>query len=352
MAKHEVLIHETRNITGDGTTLYTGSYIEKESVRQAGFVGFLSAKSGLPAVQAQAILEGSFEAVEELEKESLVRIHTDLGTICGIITGSFETADAAFDPEKNTLELAIRLEDELKLSLADVVPTIVTDESLTKLRVDGLMDLATPRPYNLIHGQKVFRVSCFNMVHEDEGATVFLQDAKGVTFPVVVDKVVSKQLFEAHTAELLEAGDYKLVVKSRAGDAEGPLQTAFHRVKYLKVAAPVDPTAPRLTGYAVGSQTVLKLPADASFTVLGERLEAFNCSTGTSKATVTFTAGARAGKSMPIEYSGATATPRYDSGFGGVYIASPELALAAGEKGTITFEIDGKVSNALSFEVG
>ena len=35
------------------------------------------------------------------------------------------------------------------------------------------------------------------------------------------------QLFEAHTAELLEAGDYKLVVKSRAGDAEGPLQTAL-----------------------------------------------------------------------------------------------------------------------------
>ena len=244
MAKHEVLIHETRNITGDGTTLYTGSYIEKESVRQAGFVGFLSAKSGLPAVQAQAILEGSFEAVEELEKESLVRIHTDLGTICGIITGSFETADAAFDPEKNTLELAIRLEDELKLSLADVVPTIVTDESLTKLRVDGLMDLATPRPYNLIHGQKVFRVSCFNMVHEDEGATVFLQDAKGVTFPVVVDKVVSKQLFEGHTAELLEPGDYKLVAKSRAGDAEGPLQTAFHRVKYLKVG---NPNAPKIT---------------------------------------------------------------------------------------------------------
>mgnify|MGYP003322406048 CR=1 FL=1 len=244
MAKHEVLIHETRNITGDGTTLYTGSYIEKESVRQAGFVGFLSAKSGLPAVQAQAILEGAFEAVEELEKESLVRIHTDLGTICGIITGSFETADAAFDPEKNSLELALRLEDAIRLSLADVVPTIVTDESLTKLRVDGLMDLATPRPYNLIHGQKVFRVSCYNMVHEDEGATVFLQDAKGVTYEVVVDRVVSKQLFEAHTAELLEAGDYKLVVKSRAGDAEGPLQTAFHRVKYLKVG---KPNAPKIT---------------------------------------------------------------------------------------------------------
>ena len=240
MARHEVVIHENKGAT-KGVAPYTGVYIAKETVRQDGFMGYIAAKSGLPAVQAQAILEGAFEAVEELEKESLVRIHTDLGTICGVITGSFETADAAFDPEKNSLELALRLEDAIRLSLADVVPTIVADENLTKVRVDNVMDLVTPRPYNLIHGQNVYRVAGFNMVHEDEGATVFLQDAKGVTYEVVVDRVVSKQLFEAHTAELLEAGDYKLVVKSRAGDAEGPLQTAFRRVKYLKVEAPAKP---------------------------------------------------------------------------------------------------------------
>ena len=34
---------------------------------------------------------------------------------------------------------------------------------------------------------------------------------------VVVDEVVSKQLFKAHTSELLPGGNYKLVVKSRAG---------------------------------------------------------------------------------------------------------------------------------------
>ena len=34
------------------------------------------------------------------------------------------------------------------------------------------------------------------------------------------------------------AGDYKLVVKSRGGDAEGPLQTSFRRVKYLRVEDP------------------------------------------------------------------------------------------------------------------
>jgi len=55
--------------------------------------------------------------------------------------------------------------------------------------------------------------------------------------------------FTAHTAELLEAGDYKLVVKSRAGDAAGPLQTSFRKVKYLRVEDPADP--PVVTSYLV-----------------------------------------------------------------------------------------------------
>lgn len=56
-----------------------------------------------------------------------------------------------------------------------------------------------------------------------------------------MDEVVSKQVFKAHTAELLPAGDYKLVVKSSEGDAVGPLQTSFRRVmKYMRVED-VDP---------------------------------------------------------------------------------------------------------------
>ena len=116
---------------------------------------------------------------------------------------------------------------------------IVTDEDVTKLRVDNVMDLVEERPMNLIHGRHVFRVAGFNMVLSDEGAAAYLEDARGTTFPLVVDEVVSKQLFKAHTAELLPGGDYKLVVKSRAGDAGGPLQTSFRKVKYLRVVDPV-----------------------------------------------------------------------------------------------------------------
>ena len=243
--------------------------ISKETVPLAGFAAAVGAKCGLPAIQVRAILEGSFEAIGALEREALVRVHTDLGVVCGVIRGSFPTADAAFDASRNSLVLALRLADALRLDLADVVPTIVTDANLTKLRVDNVMDLAEERPMNLIHGRHVFRVAGFNMVLSDEGAAAFLQNGLGVSFPLAIDRVVTHQLFEAHTAELLPAGDYKLVVKSRGGDAEGPLQTSFRRVKYLRVEDP-QPTITRAGMRGDGDGLV---NATGTLEVTGENIE-------------------------------------------------------------------------------
>ena len=237
MARHEVVIHENTSASKD-VAPYLGSYIAKETVQMDAFANAVGAKCGLPGIQVMAILGGAFEAIEGLESDALLRIWTDLGVVCGVIRGSFPTADAPFDPDRNSLELCLRLDDSIRNLLADTVPTIITDVNLTRLRVDSVMDLEEERPMNLIHGKHVFRVAGFNMVLSDQDATVFLENGLGTTFPVVVDEVVSKQLFKAHTAELIPAGDYKLVVKSRAGDAAGPLQTAFRRVKYLRVEDP------------------------------------------------------------------------------------------------------------------
>ena len=101
-------------------------------------------------------------------------------------------------------------------------------------------------------------------------AAVFLQNSQGTTFPVTVEEVISKQLFTARTADLLEAGDYKLVVKSRGGDAEGPLQTSFRRVKYLRVEDPVPTITSAMTrGDGEGEVNV----SGATLDVKGEDLE-------------------------------------------------------------------------------
>ena len=237
MARHEVVIHQNTGALA-ASAPYTGSYISKETLRMSAFATAIGNRCGLPAIQVMAILSGAFEAIEALERDGLVRVWTDLGVVCAVITGSLPTADAAFDPERNSLELVLRLGDDIRYALTDTVPTIITDEDLTKLRVDNVMDLEEERPMNLIHGKHVFRVAGFNMVLGDEDAAAYLENSMGTTFPLTVDEVVSKQLFKAHTTELLEAGDYKLVVKSRAGDAAGPLQTSFRRVKYLRVVDP------------------------------------------------------------------------------------------------------------------
>ena len=250
MARHEIIIHENTSATKT-VAPYLGNYIAKETLALAAFASAIGVKCGLPAIQVIAILDGAFQALEDLEREGLVRVHTDIGVICAVIKGSFPTADAAFDPERNSLELALRLDDAIQLDLSDTVPVIVTDENVTKLRVDNVMDLAEERPMNLIHGQHVFRVAGFNMVLTDAGAMVFLENALGIRFQVIIDEVVSKQLFKAHTSVLLPPGDYKLVVMSRAGDAGGPLQTSFRKVKYLRVVDP-GPTVPTVTDIGEG----------------------------------------------------------------------------------------------------
>ncbi len=272
MARHEVVIHENTSATHE-VAPYTGSYIAKETVSLAESAAAIGAKCGLPAIQVVAVIGGAFDAIAALEREALVRVHTDLGVVCGVITGSFPTADAAFDPNRNALNLALRLDDALRLDLADTVPTIVTDANLTKLRVDNVMDLEVERPMNLIHGQHTFRVAGYNMVLSDDGAAAYLENGIGTTFPLVIDEVVSKQLFKAHTAELLPAGDYKFVVKSRAGDAAGPLQTSSRRVKYLRVVDPAPP-APTITGAKTqGDEDDHVNVSGGTLDVTGENLE-------------------------------------------------------------------------------
>ena len=295
MAKHEIMIHQNTGVTKESAP-YLGSYLSKETIKSDAFAAKIADKCGLPAIQVQAIIAGAFDVIEELEQEGLVRIHVDGFTVCGIITGSFATADAAFNPEKNTLQLALRLDESIRNELAAVVPAIVTDSTVTRLRVDNVMDLEVPRPYNVIHGKHVFRVAGFNMVLTDEGAGVALVDSRGIEYALVIDEVVSKQLFKAHTAVLLEPGDYKLVVKSKAGDAEGPLQTAFRRVKYLAVADPVTIDSIATEGH----DGIVKGEA---FSVIGENLSWHD---GDS-VTVKWTEGGEE-KSLEVTPNGTTPT--------------------------------------------
>ena len=332
MARHEVVIHQNTGALA-ATAPYIGSYIAKETLRMSAFATAIGNKCGLPAIQVMAILSGAFEAIEALERDGLVRVWTDLGVVCAVITGSLPTADAAFDPERNSLELVLRLGDDIRYALTDTVPTIITDEDLTKLRVDNVMDLVEERPMNLIHGRHVFRVAGFNMVLTDEGAAAYLENSLGTTFPLTVDEVVSKQLFKAHTAELLPADDYKLVVKSRAGDAAGPLQTSFRRVKYLRVEDPAPDPTPVVSSVASAMAGVMP-----GYIVKGENIVINGRNFGDSVSDLSV-ALSRAGETLAVGDIRVATDSRIE-------IAWPEdfYALMAGDEVdvTVTRTIDGE----------
>ena len=106
----------------------------------------------------------------------------------------------------------------------------------------------------IIYGQRPFRCQGINIVTTDEGARVFIRNRKGVEFDVVVDEVVSSQEFTAHTAELLEAGDYWVVIETRGGNPDGTIRADDKPVKYLKVVDP--PTKATLRFYPTATVTV------------------------------------------------------------------------------------------------
>ena len=238
MAKHEINIYENKTLSKT-VAPYLGTYVTKRDVDMKELCERASQLSGLPAIQLEGMILGAINAAAEMQKESIVKVNFDGFCVIAQITGKFATADAEFGPG-NKLLLAIRLDSDIRNCLINVTPTIVTEETTTKLRVLDVQDVAEPRPYGLVHGTHPFLIFGVNMVLTDEGATVFIEDSRGITYDVVVDEVVKeKQIIRAHTAALLEPGDYKVVVKTRAGEPDGELQSDFRRVKYMKVVAPV-----------------------------------------------------------------------------------------------------------------
>ena len=239
MAKHEITIRENTGAT-KATAPYLGTYVSKETVKIDPISEAVAKLCGLPAIQVQTILSGAFDQIARMQQEDgAVRVNFDGFAVCQVIKGQFASSDAAFDPAVNTLELAILLNDDVRNYLVNVVPAIVADDTATKVRVHNVADTETPRPYQVIHGKHAFCVTGINLVMSDEGAEVYLEDSKGIKFECVVDEVKSRQEFVAHSATLLQGGDYRLWVKSRGGDAEGSLQSDFRKVKYLHIEDPI-----------------------------------------------------------------------------------------------------------------
>ena len=280
MAIHEIKIREnTGAIVGD--TVYTGNYQVKGTIRLAQLAEEVARDSGLPAIQSRAIIEGEFNAIREIERERLTRIKLDGFSVYGMITGSFPTSDAPINPEVNKFQLALQLDDSVRNVLIDVTPRIVTDATATIVKINEVADVASPKPYEVIYGMKQFLVHGYNLVLSDDGASIYLEDKNGAAHEVVVDEAENPQNIKAHTADNLEPGDYKLIIKSRGGESEGILQTKKRNIKYIQL-----PETMKLTNIVDCEQNVGVVDTVTKGTrmqMYGENLGTYSWDAGTGR---------------------------------------------------------------------
>ena len=242
--------HEIKIVPNSGATAelapYIGHYILKGTKEFADFAKIVADKAGMKQLEVEAIINQVVSEIVALESEAPVRIDLGFGTIFCRITGGFEASDSRFDPDKNAYEIALQLNKDVKNALAGLQPSIVTDETSVKVRMDNVMDKETPRPYQTIYTNQTARVTGINLVLTDEGAKlVLITPSTGAELEIEATGV-DRQIVEFTVPSNLAAGNYKLAIYSRGGDAEGPLQMSFRNVTVV-AGTPPAPTGPVIT---------------------------------------------------------------------------------------------------------
>lgn len=154
--------------------------------------------------------------------------------------GPFETADAKFDPARNSLEVAVRLGDELKNCLVNETPTLVTEETASTARIYRAMDIASGA-LGIIIGTRSFRVTGRNIYVSREGESLKLMDGKGRLFDIAYDKIESPQRVEGHLVEMpTESGTCKLILTTYGGDDSEDARLGIYErvVNFVKFVEP------------------------------------------------------------------------------------------------------------------
>ena len=273
MAKHEVKPHANK-LDSKAKWPFLGTYIPKNTLTLDGILPDLAKEAGGTETQAKAILEGAFDILEQMETEGLVRYNLPGGFAVGpVIRGAFPASNSPWNPDVNRLELALAIDGTIRNELADQTAVIVTDETMTKAIVHRLVDIAEPAPDNLIHGTHRFRVQGKKMILLPDDPP-YLKNSYGTRFELVIDDPGDGQNFEAHTAELLEGGDYRLCVPTKAGEDDGVDQCPSKPVKYMKV---VD--SPTVDDIASEGHTG-EIVSGTAFAAKGSGLDAFDAGGG------------------------------------------------------------------------
>ena len=190
--------------------------------------------------------------------------------------GPFETADAKFDPAVNSLEVAVRLGDEIRNCLVNETPKLVTEETASTARIYRAMDIASGALGIIIGGRK-FRVTGRNVYVSREGESLKLQDGKGRLFDIAYDKIESPQRVEGHLVEApVESGTCKLILTTYGGDESEDAKLGIYEriVNFVKFDEPITVDDIASEGHEG------EIVSGTAFAAKGSGLDAFDAEAG------------------------------------------------------------------------
>ena len=187
------------------------------------------------------IISGTLDYIREQYALKCVRYRLFGITFEVACYGPFETADAKYDPTLNSLEVAVRLGDEIRNCLVNETPKLVTEETASTARIYRAMDIASGALGIIIGGRK-FRVTGRNVYVSREGESLKLMDGKGRLFAIAYDKIESPQRVEGHLVEPpVESGTCKLILTTYGGDESEDAKLGIYEriVNFVKFDEPI-----------------------------------------------------------------------------------------------------------------
>ena len=194
---------------------------------------------------ARYFLETFYDYAARKIAADAVRINTGTVAIYPMIDGSFDSEDAEFDPERNSLYVGATLSQSLRDRVAGIVPDATGDETKGTVKMDRVYDIES-QTRGVIDGTNPFRISGRNLTvpdAEDESLALYAKDGVTKVTDITVSETDEGQWIICHLSDAaaVPKGTYKVRIASHGLDPTDPLTVATLTVTLVEAVPEPKP---------------------------------------------------------------------------------------------------------------
>ena len=238
-------------------------------------------KAGTKMTQSTAkyFLDALYEYAAETIAAEVVRINIGTVSLYPAIDGSFDSEDAEFDPERNSLYVGASFSQELRDLVAGIAPDYAGDTSVGSVKLHSCMDLAS-QVFKVIDGLNPFRLAGANLTvpdGSDESLGLVAKDGVTPVCPIVVSETDGGQRITCRLAPTASVprGTYKVRLASHGLDPTAPLSVVTLTVT-LTSDVSITPTVDDIASEGHEGEIV----SGTAFAAKGSGLDAFDAEAG------------------------------------------------------------------------